>query len=247
MKTTAELMQRSKHIRTETLKLGIKNGGYHFGGSFSIVEILLALYDVVLKDEDKFILSKGHACWPWYVLLQERNFNPELAGHPSIDPANGIWSTTGSEGHGLPVGIGMAMARKIRGTPGTIYVLMGDGECQEGTTWESFLTAPNHKLDNLVAIVDLNGIQGSGYVNEILPIHGLAKIAEILGWFVSEIDGHSYPEIFEAIEKRAEGQPRLIVAHTVKGKGVSYMENKPEWHAKFPTPDQLQMAYKELE
>jgi transketolase len=242
-----ELTRRAKQIRAETLRLGVKNGGYHFGGSFSIVEILLALYDVVLKDEDRFILSKGHACWPWYVLLRERNFNPELQGHPSLDTANGIWCTTGSEGHGLPVGLGMAMARKIKGTDGTIYVLMGDGECQEGTTWESFLTAPNHNLDNVVAIVDLNKIQGSGFVDDILPINGLGKIAEILGWSVSEIDGHSYPEILAALEKRVEGKPRLIVAHTIKGKGVSYMEGKPEWHAKFPTPEQLQMAYEELE
>lgn len=247
MKTISEFLERSKQVRRETLQLGISNGGYHFGGSFSATEILIALYDVILQEEDKFILSKGHACWPWYVLLRERGYTPQLGGHPSIDPANGIYCTTGSEGHGLPMGIGMAMARKFRRKPGRIYVLIGDGECQEGTTWESLLTASHHKLDNLTAIVDWNKIQGSGFVKDILPIDGLEKVAEVLGWSVGQIDGHSYPEILDALQKTDEGKPRIIIAHTVKGKGVSYMEGMPQWHAKFPSPEQLQQAYKELE
>lgn len=246
-KSIGELEKRSKEIRRETLSLGTKNGGYHFGGSFSAVDILVALYDVVLNEEDRFILSKGHACWPWYVLLRERGYTPELSGHPSYDPKNGITCTTGSEGHGLPTGIGMAMARKLRRQNGRIFVVVGDGECQEGTTWESLLTAPHHHLDNLVAIVDWNEIQGSGFVRDILPIPGLDKIAETLGWSVSVIDGHSYPEILEALIQRIPEKPRLIVARTVKGKGVSYMEGKPQWHAKFPDPEQLVQAYKELE
>lgn len=247
METLQRLQQRSKQVRRETLSLGTRNGGYHFGGSFSAVEILVSLYDVILKDDDRFILSKGHACWPWYVLLRERGYTPELSGHPSIDRANGIHCTTGSEGHGLPMGLGMAKARKLQGRDGRIFVLMGDGECQEGTTWESLLTAPHHRLDNVVAIVDWNGIQGSGFVRDILPIPGLDRIAEILGWSVAEIDGHSYPEILEALAERVPARPRLILAHTVKGKGVSYMEGQPPWHAKFPDAERLAQAYKELE
>ncbi len=244
---TAELERRSKQVRRDTLELGVKNGGYHFGGSLSAVEIMVSLYDVILKDEDKFILSKGHACWPWYVLLREKGYMPELSGHPSIDPKNGICCTTGSEGHGLPMGLGMAMARKVKGQGGRIFVLMGDGECQEGTTWECLLTAPHRRLDNLVAIVDWNEIQGSGFVRDILPIRGLDKVAEILGWSVSKIDGHSYPEVLDALGRQVADKPRLIVAYTVKGKGVSYMEGEPPWHAKFPSPEQLSQAYKELE
>ncbi len=247
-RTLDELSRRSKQIRRDTLELGTKNGGYHFGGSFSIVEILIALYDIILTAEDRFILSKGHACWPLYVLLRDRGLNPTLSGHPSLDVANGIHCTTGSEGHGLPSGIGRAWARKLEGRGGRIFVLIGDGECQEGTTWESLLTASFRKLDNLVAIVDYNKIQGSGFLDDILPVpmSSLAKIAEVLGWSVETIDGHSHSAILQALEKRVEGKPRLIVANTVKGKGVSYMEGKPEWHAKFPNPDQLAQAYKEL-
>lgn len=246
MNRVSELNKRSKEIRKKTIDLASQNGGYHFGGSFSAVEILLALYDSVLKDEDKFILSKGHACFPWYVILREKGYNPQLSGHPSIDEQNDVCCTTGSLGHGLPLGIGMAMAKKFKKEAGLVYVLMGDGECQEGTTWESLLTAPHHKLDNLIAIVDNNRIQGSDFVENILPIKGLEKVAEILGWFVCEIDGHSYSEILGALAETVTGKPKLIIAHTIKGRGVSYMENKPEWHANFPNPEQMKQAYKEL-
>lgn len=247
MKRNTELNERSKQIRRETIKLSKANGGYHYGGCFSVTEILICLYDHILEDQDKLILSKGHACWPYYVLLRERGFKPKLEGHPSIDVANSIYCTTGSEGHGLPMGLGMAMARKLKKQDGRIYVVMGDGECQEGTTWESLLTAAHHQLDNLTVIVDFNRIQGAGFVKDILPIDGLGKIAEIVGWSVEEIDGHSYSEILASLEKRGLGKPRLIVAHTIKGKGVSYMENKPEWHAKWLDEEHEKQAYEELE
>jgi transketolase len=241
------LNERSKHIRRETLKLSKANGGYHYGGSFSAVEILIALYDNILTPNDKFILSKGHACWPYYVLLQECGYSPKLEGHPSLDPENGVHCSTGSEGHGLPVGIGMAMAKKMKGEKGIVYVLMGDGECQEGTTWESLLIASQHKLDNLIAIVDYNKIQGSGFVDDILSIKGLGKVAEILGWYVSRINGHDCDEIIKALKLRENGKPRLIIAYTVKGKGVSFMENKPEYHAKWISTENEELALKELQ
>ena len=246
VKTTAELIQRVKDVGRETIALGVNNGGYHFGGAFSAMHLLVALYDMVLTDEDRFILSKGHSCWTQYVLLRERGFNPKLEGHPSRDPENGIWCTTGSEGHGLPVGLGMALARKMQGRDGRIFVIMGDGECQEGTTWESMLTAASHKLDNVVAILDWNRIQGSGFVHDILPMPDIGKIADTIGWAVTTIDGHDFEEILPALEKATPGKPHMIVANTVKGKGVSYMEDVPSWHARFPSKEELQQAYEEL-
>lgn len=236
--------ERSKQIRRDTITLSKQHGGYHFGGSFSCVEILITLFDHVLTDDDKFILSKGHACFPYYVLLREKGLNPKLEGHPVRDEANGIYCTTGSLGHGLPVGAGMAMAKKLENRPGKIYVLMGDGECQEGTTWESMLIASQHELDNLVVIIDYNRIQGSGFVSNILSIAGISKIAEIIGWHVSDIDGHDVDDINDSLSIPAG--PRLIVAHTIKGKGVRFMQSDPTWHAKFPDAKQMKIAMEEL-
>ena len=240
------LNERSKQIRRETIILSKANGGYHYGGSFSAVEILISLYDKVLTSNDRFILSKGHACWPYYVLLRERGYDPKLEGHPTLDPKNGVHCSSGSEGHGLPVGIGMAMAKKRKGEEGNIYVLIGDGECQEGTTWESLLIAAHYKLDNLTVIVDYNKIQGSGLVNDILPIQGIDRIAKILGWLVSEINGHSCDEIETVIKVKSYEKPRFIIAYTVKGKGVSFMENEPKWHAQWPDAEHEKQAFKEL-
>lgn len=237
--------ERSKQIRRDTILLSKQHGGYHFGGSFSCVEILIALYDHVLTDDDKFILSKGHSCWPYYVLLREKGYSPKIEGHPVRDETNGVYCTTGSLGHGFPTAIGMAMAKKLENKPGKIYVLMGDGECQEGTTWESMLIAVHHKLDNLVVIIDCNRIQGSDFLENILSIKGINKIAEIIGWFVSDVDGHDVDDIKDVLSVPT-GRPRLIITHTVKGKGVSYMEGRPEWHAKWPDDEHMAIALKEL-
>jgi len=242
-----KLNERSKQIRRDAYHLSKANGGYHYGGSFSCAEILLSLYDKVLNPDDKFILSKGHACWVYYVLLRERGLNPKLQGHPTLDDKNGVFCSTGSEGHGFPVGLGMAFARKINKKSGKIYVLVGDGECQEGTTWESLLTASFRKIDNLVIIVDYNKAQGAGYLKDILPIDGLGKVAETLGWSVSEIDGHYFKEIEDALTVYVPGKPRLIIANTVKGKGVSFMENQAEWHAKWPGPDHEKQLLSDLQ
>jgi len=240
------LNERSKQVRRDTIKLSKKNGGYHYAGSFSTVEILIALYDEIMGEDDKFILSKGHSCWPMYVLLREKGLKPLLEGHPTLDERNGVHFTTGSEGHGFPAAVGMALARKIQGKPGRIYVLIGDGECQEGTTWEAMLTAAFRRLDNLTVIVDFNGGQGAGFVKNILPISGLAEIASIIGLSVSEINGHSMPEILGALKEKGT-RPLFIIAHTVKGKGVSFMQNVPSWHAKWLDGELEKQAYKELE
>lgn len=241
------LNERSKQIRRDTIALSKANGGYHYGGSFSAVEILIALYDHVLKDDDKFILSKGHACWPLYVLLRERGLDPKLEGHPSRDERNGIHCTTGSLGHGLPTAVGMAMAKKLNWEPGIIYVLMGDGECQEGTTWESMLIAAKYKLDNLVVIVDQNSIQGSGRTRDVLPntLTALCNGSCAVGWVDESVDGHDVGAIIKALDIR-KGRPIFILAKTIKGKGVGFMEDKPEWHAKWPSPEEEAQALEEL-
>jgi len=243
-----EMSERSKQIRRDTIALSKANGGYHYGGCFSIVEILIALFDYTMKPKDKFILSKGHSCWPYYVILRELGYNPKLFGHPTRDEKNGVYCTTGSEGHGFPVGVGMALAKKIKNEEGIIYVLMGDGECQEGTTWESLLIAGKHKLDNLVVVIDKNKIQGSDYVNNILPIDGIEKIFHFAGWVSYEgVNGHSIDELVTEFRSRVEGYPQLIIANTVKGKGVSFMENEPKWHACWLDIEKEQLALKELQ
>ena len=240
------LSERSKQVRRDLIKLSKANGGYHYGGSLSCVEILIALFDdEVMKYPDEFILSKGHACWGYYVLLMERALYPKLEGHPSRDVNNGVPCTTGSMGHGLPTAVGMAMAKKIKGEEGKVYVLMGDGECQEGTTWESMLIATQHKLDNLVVIVDWNKIQGSGRLHNILDLSALAEVVKQIGWDVQEVDGHDIKELTRAIKFNVES-PNLIVADTVKGKGVSFMEDKPEWHAKWLDDEHEKLAMEEL-
>jgi len=239
------LNKRSKEIRLESINISKANGGYHYGGSFSCAEILINLYDQIINEDDKFILSKGHACWVYYALLIEKGFNPTLEGHPHLDVSNGVHWTTGSEGHGLPAGLGMAFAKKLNNSDGRVYVLMGDGECQEGTTWESLLQAPHQKLNNITAIVDFNRIQGSGFVNEILPVDALKGTAELCGWKVVEINGHDNEQILNALRVK-DAKPILIIAYTVKGKGVSYMENDPAWHAQWPDEEAEKIARKEL-
>lgn len=245
--------KRSKELRRKTIELSKANGGYHYGGCFSIVEILIALFEYVLHASDRFILSKGHACWPYYVLLREMGYSPRLEGHPVRDPNNMVYCSTGSLGHGFPTGIGIAMAKKIKGVDGMVYVLMGDGECQEGTTWESMLIASQQSLGNLVVIVDWNKIQGSGFVKDILSVDGLDEVAVAIGWRTYSIDGHSIADLRETFSNIRSiyksttcPTPTLVIAHTVKGKGISFMENKPEWHAKWPNKEEEAQALQEL-
>ena len=239
------LSARSKQVRRDAIALSKANGGYHYGGSFSCAEILINLWDHLLKEPDRFILSKVHGCWVYYVILRELGFNPTLEGHPHYEPEEGIFCTAGSMGHGLPVGIGMALARKLKNQKSKVFVLMGDGECQEGTTWESLLIAGQLKLSNLVAIVDNNGIQGSGFVKDILPvIPALMSAAESAGWRVVEIDGHNSDLLDLNLEYSS--QPTLIIAQTIKGKGVSFMENVPKWHSNWLAGDLETQALEEL-
>lgn len=240
------LSSRSKEIRVKSIDLSKANGGYHYGGSFSPIEILIALFDNVLTNSDKFVMSKGHGCWPYYVILREKGLNPLLEGHPYLDENNGVNFTSGSMGHGLPATVGMALARKVAGKSGRLYVLIGDGECQEGTTWESLLIAGNKKLGNLCAIVDSNKIQGSGFVSDILPIDAISVAATACGWCVISVEGHDISGLNDVLNFSDTGKPLLVIANTIKGKGVSFMEGKPEWHAKWLDGSLEEQARKEL-
>jgi len=237
---------RSKDVRREIIALSQANGGYHYGGSFSCVEILITLFDNVLSSADKFIMSKGHACWGYYVLLREKGYVPLLEGHPYLDEKNGVNYTSGSMGHGFPAAVGMSLARKLQKKTGKVYVLIGDGECQEGTTWESLLITGYKSLDNLTVIVDANNIQGSGFVEDILPVIGpLVSAAEAAGWQVLSVDGHNI-KLMSDVLLAPQIKPRLIVAKTIKGRGVQFMENQPQWHAKFLDKQNEAIALEEL-
>jgi len=240
-----DLEKKAKLLRRKTLDVANESGVGHLGGCFSEIEILVSLYNQVLKDEDKFILSKGHACQCLYPLLREKGYDPILCGHPDIDEKNGIYCTTGSLGHGLPIGTGMALAKKFQKQKGNIYVLMGDGECQEGTTWETIPLATKYKLDNLTIIIDNNQIQGIEEIANVSPMN-LKKIFQAFDCYVKEINGHSFSEIIGALEKKVYKKPKVIIAHTTKGKGVSFMENDPKWHGRMPTKEEFKQAYDEL-
>jgi transketolase len=239
------LNERSKQVRRDAIEISKANGGYHYGGSFSCAEILVNLFDSIMTDDDRFVLSKGHSCWVYYVLLREKGLNPTLEGHPHYEPENGVFCTAGSMGHGLPVSMGMALARKFKGDNSRVFVLMGDGECQEGTTWESILIASRLKLNNLVVIVDNNKIQGSGFVDDIMPVdRTLIAAATAAGWNVKEIDGHN-DELIGVTSEESEA-PTLIIANTIKGKGVSFMENQPKWHSNWLGGELEKQALEEL-
>ena len=241
----------------------------HIGSSFSMVELLVVLYGGVLRvrpnepqwdARDRFILSKGHACAALYAVLAEKGFFPltwlddfyldgaHLAGHSTHTGVPGIEMSSGSLGHGLSVACGMALADKRDGNKRRVFALLSDGECDEGSTWEAVLFAPQHKLDNLVAIVDYNKIQSLGTVKEVLDLEPLAAKWRACGWGVREIDGHDLGAIERTLTKVPfeRGKPSCVIAHTVKGKGVSFMENKLLWHYRSPQGDELERAYAEV-
>ena len=242
------LIAKAKKLRQDTFNAFIKQGEAHLGGSFSMIEILLALYEVVLAKEDKFILSKAHASFPLCLLLKEKGFDPPVNTHLEIDPGNGIHCTTGSLGHGLPMGTGMALARKLQKKPGKIYVLMSDGECQEGTTWESLLIGAKQRLDNLVVLVDYNKIQALTTLDEALPLEDLSAKFKAFNWGCNEVnDGHSFEELIPVLQRdNGEGKPRAVIVHTTKGKGIKPFENDPVWHARKIKGEELEIGKKEL-
>ena len=243
-----ELIAKAKKLRQDTFNAFIEQGEAHLGGSFSMIEMLLALYEVVLAKEDKFILSKAHASFPLCLLLKEKGFDPSVNTHLEIDPGNGIHCTTGSLGHGLPMGTGMALARKLQKRSGKIYVLMSDGECQEGTTWESLLIGAKQRLDNLVVLVDYNKIQALTTLDKALPLDDLSAKFKAFNWGCNEVnDGHSFEELIPVLQRdNGEGKPRAVIVHTTKGKGIKPFENDPVWHARKIKGEELEIGKKEL-
>jgi len=255
----------SKEIRKKILKMMFNSQTSHTGSCLSCVEILTYLYFKVLRNQlkenrDRFILSKGHAAAALYATLAQKGFfsakildgyckdGGKLHGHPTKGSVPGIEASTGSLGHGLPIGNGIALAGKKDKKNYRVFVLMSDGECDEGSNWEAALFAAHHKLDNLTAVIDYNKLQAFGRTNEVLNLEPLADKWKAFGWQVKEVDGHNFSEIKKAFSKIPfrKGKPSLIIAHTIKGKGVSFMENKLEWHYRNLTEDEYKKAIKSL-
>ncbi len=260
----------AKAIRSHALRMVHKANASHIGTSLSMADILAVLYGSVLRvdparpdwsDRDRFILSKGHGAAAVYAVLAEQGFFPlewldtycqdgtKLAGHITSHGVPGVEVSTGSLGHGLSIGCGMALAGKRDRKPYRVFVMLSDGECDEGSTWEAVLFAPHHRLDNLIAIVDYNKIQSFGTVKEVLDLEPLTDKWRAFRWAVREIDGHNYEQLEDALTSTPfePDKPSVVIAHTIKGKGVCFMENQLAWHYKSPNDEQLAQALAELE
>lgn len=259
----------ARNIRKDIVTMihGSKSG--HPGGSLSAVEILTSLYfdemnvdarSPKMEDRDRFVLSKGHAAPVLYATLAEKGYFDKkelnslrkmgamLQGHPDMKGTPGVEMSTGSLGQGFSVACGMAMASKLDNAPWRVYTLLGDGEVQEGIVWEAAMSAAHYKLDNLVAFLDCNGLQIDGEVEKVMNIGPIMDKFKSFGWNVIEIDGHDFDQIFAALDMAREtvGKPTMIIAKTVKGKGVSFMENNASWHGTAPTDSDLEKALAEL-
>ena len=266
-----ELEKICNQTRINILKMVHNASSGHIGGAFSGVEILNVLFSKCLnipsewkksKDfetRDRFILSKGHASALLYSVLAQRGFFPEselmtfrkfgsrLQGHPCCRELDGIEVSTGSLGQGLSVGCGIALGLKLDNNPANVVVYLGDGELQEGSVWEGFMQIAHRKLDNIIAIIDRNGLQIDGETEKVTALNPLDKKLEAFGWEVVTIDGHDFNAIYEAVEKgKKADRPFAIIANTVKGKGVSFMENNAGWHGKAPNDEQFNQALEEL-
>ena len=243
-----KLKNKAKKLRQDTFLAFIKKGEAHLGGSFSIIETLLALYEVIMKKNDKFILSKAHASYPLCILLKDRGLNPKLTTHLELDIKNGIYCTTGSLGHGLPIATGMAFARKLQKISGKVYVMISYGECQEGTTWESLLIGSKHKLDNLVVLVDYNKIQALSKLKDALPLGDLCTKFKAFNWNCIEVkDGHSFKSLITSFKrKNKKGKPLAIIINTIKAKGIKEFENDPVWHARKLQGKEIEIGKKKL-
>ncbi|MGI6776682.1 MAG: transketolase [Acetivibrionales bacterium] len=267
--STEELTSKARQLRIELIDMLYEAQSGHPGGSLSEIEILIALYYEIMnvqaeepfkKERDRFILSKGHAAPGLYVVLADKGYFPKgelkhlrqlgsiLQGHPCMDKTPGIDFSSGSLGQGLSAGIGMALASRIDGIDNRVYVLLGDGELNEGQVWEAVMFAAKMKLDNIIAIVDYNRVQLDGTADEIMPMDPLSAKWESFNWNVIEVDGHDVEEVINALRKAKEykGKPSVIIANTVKGKGVSFMENKHQWHGKPISKEEYIMARQEL-
>jgi transketolase len=268
MKTTDELQGIAKQLRRHIVTMTAEAASGHPGGSLSAVEMVTSLYFGILKhdsnnpswpDRDKFILSKAHACpvlyaalalsgyFPESELATYRKINSRLQGHAHIKTP-GVEMSGGSLGQGLSFGVGISLAARLDKRPSHTYVLLGDGECDEGQIWEAAMSASHFKLDNLVAIIDRNNIQNDRWTHEVMGLEPLADKWQAFGWHTIEINGHDFNEILPALNEANETNdtPTVIIAKTIKGKGVSFMENNPAFHGKPPNEEQLHQALQEI-
>lgn len=264
-----ELNERARDLRLDSLEMIHRRGSGHPGGALSAAEIMAALFFHKLRldptrpdwpERDRFILSKGHASAILYAALARRGFFPmedlkewgklecHLQGHPDRLKTPGVEMTSGILGHGVAIGAGLALVARMNGMSYRVYVLLGDGECQAGVVWEGAMTAAKYRLSNLTAIVDYNDVQLDGAVHQIMPLEPLVDKWRACNWEVLEINGHNMRQVLEALDMAREihHRPTVIVAHTTKGKGVSYMENKALWHGIAPSDEQLAQATSEL-
>jgi len=269
MTNVADLAAIAARLRGRVIEMSHAAETPHLGSSLSCTELLVATYWGPLRidpkhpldpNRDRFILSKGHAATALYATLAERGFfdpalletydtdGGALPEHPGLQCVPGVEAATGSLGHGLPIALGMALAARIQKRPSRQYVLMSDGECEEGSVWEAAMFAPAQKLDSLVVMIDYNKWQATGRSDEIMALAPLAEKWRAFGWDAVEVDGHDMAAVLAAIScgPDGSGRPRVIVAHTVKGKGVSFMEDDNNWHYRIPTADEVRKARVEL-
>lgn len=261
-----ELEKISKEIRKDIVTMVYNAKSGHPGGALSCTDILVCLYfdqmnlnlDENGKRIDKFVLSKGHASAALYAVLAHKGYIPHedlisfrkidsyLEGHPT-NKINGIDVSSGSLGQGLSVANGMALAKKLDNKEGYVYCVLGDGEIEEGQVWEALMTGHKYNLNNVIAFVDHNNLQIDGTITDVKSVDNLKQKFESFGWYTQEINGHEYNEILNAIENaKKSSKPNIIIANTIKGKGVSFMENKVEWHGKAPNEEEYNIAMKEL-
>jgi transketolase len=265
-----DLRDKAREIRKDIIEIAYKaQGPSHPGPALSCADIVTALYFKIMKidpanprweERDRLILSKGHACPVLYAALAERGYydksllysvrrlNSKLQGHPDMNKTPGVDMTSGSLGHGLATGLGIALALKICQIQSNVFVILGDGELQEGLVWEAAMAAPRLGVDKLIAIVDYNHFQSGGSTEEILSLEPLKDKWEAFGWQVFEMNGHNMEDIINKLEMAIsfQGRPTALIAHTIKGKGVSYMENNDAWHVKIPTQAEYEQALTEL-
>jgi transketolase len=267
--SVAELQRIAAQVRINIIEMIAEANAGHPGGSLSATDIVTALYFRIMRidpehpdwpDRDRFILSKGHACPVWYAALAERGYfdkahlktlrklNSILQGHADMKKTPGVDMTVGSLGQGFSAGIGMALSGKLREKDYHVWVMVGDGESQEGAIWEAAMSGAKWKLDNITVIVDKNRIQNDTFVNDVMPVDPLDDKWRAFGWNVITIDGHDMAQVVTALEeaRTIKGIPTVIIAHTVKGKGVSFMENVPAWHGKAPNAEQTAQALAEI-
>jgi transketolase len=265
----AELRGIAQRIRARLVEMSHAAEAPHLGSALSCVDLLVAVYWTALRinptdpgadDRDRFILSKGHAATALYATLARRGFFPEelldsyncdgspLAEHPSLNCVPGVEASTGSLGHGLSLAAGMALAQRLRKRPSRFFVLLSDGECNEGSTWEGALFAATHRLGRLTVLVDYNKWQATGRSNEVMALHPLVGKWKAFGWDAREVDGHDLSTLPGLLVDVPEdgARPRALIAHTTKGKGVSFMEGDNNWHYRIPTADEVRAARAEL-